>query len=101
MNRKKSAAIMVIVALCCAVMAVIDGIWQPDYEVKSVIKVALFLIFPVFLNRSSSLPGYKNRKRDQQKTIPAFKNTKGCAQHKKYFPLIPFRQDIISQKTQT
>ena len=46
MNRKKAAAIMVIVALCCTIMAVIDGIWQPDYKVKSVIKVGLFLIFP-------------------------------------------------------
>lgn len=48
MNRKKTAAIMTIVALCCVIMAVVDGIWQPDYEVKSAIKLALFLVFPFF-----------------------------------------------------
>lgn len=47
MNRKKSAAVMTIVALCCVIMAVVDGIWQPEYFIKSAVKAGLFLIFPV------------------------------------------------------
>lgn len=33
--------------ICCAVMAVVDGIIRPDYWVKSVIKLVLFLLLPL------------------------------------------------------
>lgn len=53
--KKKSIALVCLVSLvCCAVMAWVDGVWQPGYAVKSGIKIALFLILPFvcsFLDR--------------------------------------------------
>lgn len=57
-DRKRATAIIAIVVFCCAVMAVVDGILQPHYAVKSAVKVALFLILPFgysFINKELSL----------------------------------------------
>ncbi len=35
--------------LCCGMMALVDGVWQPGYLIKSVIKICLFLLLPVLL----------------------------------------------------
>lgn len=48
LQRKKAFAIIVITALSCAVMALIDGIVSPPYFAKSLCKIALFGIMPVF-----------------------------------------------------
>ena len=45
-DKKRTAILTAMIAVCCAIMAVVDGIIQPDYAVKSVIKIALFLICP-------------------------------------------------------
>lgn len=48
MKNKKSAVIIIItVTLCCAAMAVTDGIIKPPYLLKSIIKLALFMVCPV------------------------------------------------------
>ena len=48
MNKKKELmAIIMLISICCAIMAVVDGFIQPDYAVKSVIKMVLFLICPI------------------------------------------------------
>ncbi len=47
MNEKKRMwTITSIVVLCCAVMAVVDGVIKPHYAVKSGIKLVLFLVLP-------------------------------------------------------
>lgn len=46
-KRKEIIAIVAIISVCCAIMAVVDGIIQPDYAVKSAIKILVFLIAPV------------------------------------------------------
>lgn len=46
-KRKEIIAIVTIISVCCAIMAVVDGIIQPDYAVKSAIKILVFLIAPV------------------------------------------------------
>lgn len=46
-KRKEIIAIVTIISICCAIMAVVDGIIQPDYAVKSAIKILVFLIAPV------------------------------------------------------
>lgn len=46
-KRKQIITIVVIISICCAIMAVVDGIIQPDYAVKSAIKILVFLIAPV------------------------------------------------------
>lgn len=46
-KRKQVVTIVLIISVCCAIMAVVDGIIQPDYAVKSAIKILVFLIAPV------------------------------------------------------
>lgn len=38
--------------VCCAIMAVVDGILQPGYAIKSAIKIAAFLLLPFLLSRA-------------------------------------------------
>ena len=48
MNKKKELmAIIMLISICCAIMALVDGFIQPDYAVKSAIKIVLFLICPM------------------------------------------------------
>jgi membrane protease YdiL (CAAX protease family) len=44
--KRKTVATCIIIILCCGLMAVVDGIIQPHYAVKSGIKLALFLAVP-------------------------------------------------------
>lgn len=46
-NKKRIAMLIGIVLLGCVVMAVVDGIVQPHYAVKSAIKIVLFLALPM------------------------------------------------------
>ena len=46
-NKKKTLAIMVMVLLFCVVMAVVDGVTQANYFIKSAIKLGVFLVLPV------------------------------------------------------
>lgn len=46
-NRKRIAMIITITIICCAIMAVVDGIIKPHYAVKSGIKLVLFLGLPL------------------------------------------------------
>ena len=53
-DRKRVFGIMWTVALCCLVMAFIDGVVKPHYAVKSAIKLVLFSAVPViycYLNK--------------------------------------------------
>ena len=45
-NLKKTVAISVIVIVFCIIMALIDGVLQADYAIKSAIKLVMFLGFP-------------------------------------------------------
>ncbi len=46
-DKKRSIIIILITAVCCGIMTVVDGIIVPDYWVKSVIKVIFFLGLPL------------------------------------------------------
>lgn len=46
MLKRKSTAIMLLMLVCCAVMAIVDGVIMPHYAVKSAIKLALFFGVP-------------------------------------------------------
>lgn len=46
-NTKKSILMVIIIAMFCSLMAVVDGVLKPEYFTKSVIKFILFLILPV------------------------------------------------------
>lgn len=44
----KKFQIPVLVAITCIIMAIVDAVIQPGYAVKSLIKIILFLLIPVF-----------------------------------------------------
>lgn len=51
MNQCSRNKIFLTAILCCGVMAVVDGILQPGYVIKSIIKIAVFLLIPLLLSR--------------------------------------------------
>ena len=46
-NKKQIALILSIVVVACVIMAIVDGIIQPGYAIKSGIKILLFFTLPV------------------------------------------------------
>lgn len=48
---KKAIPIVSIVALCCVIMALVDGVLQPAYPIKSAVKVVLFLALPIIYSQ--------------------------------------------------
>ena len=52
MKTKTKSLIWVIAAalVCCGVMAIVDGVIQPGYAVKSAIKIVVFALFPIGLS---------------------------------------------------
>ena len=47
MNKKSFLSIIILSFACCIAMALVDGLWQPGYLIKSAIKIILFLLVPV------------------------------------------------------
>ncbi len=45
-DKKRAYKICSIVVLCCVIMSLVDGVWQPHYGVKSAVKILLFLLMP-------------------------------------------------------
>lgn len=52
-NRKEAVAILLLVLLCCAGMALVDGVLKPGYWGKSAIKAVLFLLCPLLYSLKS------------------------------------------------
>lgn len=50
-KRLKITAVIFMVILCCGCMAFVDGVWQPDYWIKSAVKIILFLSVPLIYSR--------------------------------------------------
>lgn len=46
-NTKKSILMVALIVVFCAVMAIVDGVYQANYLIKSLIKLVLFLLFPM------------------------------------------------------
>ncbi len=67
MKHKDPILPMILVLAACAVMAFVDGIWQPGYWIKSAVKVGLFLALPALYalgNRECDLKSlFRPRKR--------------------------------------
>lgn len=53
--KKHTFLICIAVTLCCTAMAVVDGIIQPGYVVKSAVKIALFLLVPLIFSAAYKL----------------------------------------------
>lgn len=54
-QHKRNTIVMVAAAICCGVMALVDGVIQPGYGVKSAIKLAVFALVPLLLTRCCGL----------------------------------------------
>lgn len=50
MKRKSIFSIVAVTAVCCAAMALVDGVWRPGYALKSAIKLTLFFLLPLLLS---------------------------------------------------
>lgn len=46
-NKNKAAGVMILIVICCVLMALIETIVEPTYIVKSALKVAIFLLLPL------------------------------------------------------
>jgi len=51
MQKKNTWLLILSAVLCCGIMAVVDGVIQPGYAVKSAIKISLFLAVPFLVSR--------------------------------------------------
>lgn len=46
-NKKTVYLILILAVLCCSLMALVDGVLRPGYLVKSMVKLAVFLLVPI------------------------------------------------------
>lgn len=54
MNQKKRLSLIIlIVILSCSIMAIVDAVISPNYLVKSIIKMVLFLLIPFLATRAN------------------------------------------------
>ena len=51
MKKRSVVLIFAVTILCCAAMALVDGVLRPGYAVKSAIKVAMFMFVPLIASR--------------------------------------------------
>ena len=51
MKKRSVILIFTVTIICCAVMALVDGVIRPGYAVKSAIKVAMFMLVPLIASR--------------------------------------------------
>jgi len=51
MKNKALIKLIIAAAICCGIMALIDGVIRPGYAVKSAIKLAVFGLTPILLSR--------------------------------------------------
>ena len=51
MHKKNTWLLISAAIVCCGIMAVVDGVIQPGYAVKSAIKLGLFLLLPFLVSR--------------------------------------------------
>ena len=51
MKKRSIIIVLSVTLLCCVAMALVDGVWQPGYAVKSATKMALFLLIPLIASQ--------------------------------------------------
>ncbi len=47
MKKRTAWLICLSAVLCCGIMLLVDGVWRPGYLLKSLVKLALFLLVPL------------------------------------------------------
>ena len=53
MNATKTRlwGVLILGLVCCGIMALVDGLWQPGYAVKSAVKLAVFGLLPLVFTK--------------------------------------------------
>ena len=51
MKKRSTIIVLIVTVICCLAMALVDGVIRPGYAVKSVIKIALFMLIPLIASR--------------------------------------------------
>ena len=68
--KKRSVSLVVAVTIvCCAAMAMVDGVLRPGYAVKSAIKVAMFLLIPLIASCRDEAVEYLSLLRPKKKGL--------------------------------
>lgn len=55
MKKKEICCILITTVICCIVMALVDTVIEPLYAVKSAVKIAVFLLLPMFSMRAAHI----------------------------------------------
>ena len=50
-QKRSTIIVLIVTVICCLAMALVDGVIRPGYAVKSVIKIALFMLIPLIASR--------------------------------------------------
>ncbi len=59
-NKEKAYGIIILVIICCIIMALVETVIEPVYFVKSAIKVTVFLLFPLIFAKAVKLKLFDN-----------------------------------------
>ena len=51
MKKRSVILVLTVTVVCCAAMALVDGVLRPGYGVKSAIKIAMFLLIPLIASK--------------------------------------------------
>lgn len=51
MKKRITILVIAVTVICCLAMALVDGVIRPSYEIKSAIKIALFMLIPLIASR--------------------------------------------------
>lgn len=56
---KRHWGVLTLGLICCGIMALVDGLWQPGYAAKSAVKLAVFGLLPLVLTKAWGLISFK------------------------------------------
>ena len=71
MKKRSALVVLAVTVICCAAMALVDGVLRPGYAVKSAIKIALFMLIPLAASRMDGNVLYLQLLRPKKKGMPA------------------------------
>ena len=69
MKKRSDILIFVVTIICCAVMALVDGVIRPGYAMKSAIKIAMFMLVPLIASRMDRSVLYLSLLRPKKKGL--------------------------------
>ncbi len=56
---KRRWGVLALGLVCCGIMALVDGLWQPGYAIKTAVKLAVFGLLPLVLTKAWGLISLK------------------------------------------